>query len=158
MSIPNSIPAPIVETVLFQLIPLFLSATKGDREAARQAALERLGTYQPHDAMELTLAATIIGFSYHAEMARHQATDPKLSPNMMARMLKNEASMRREAERSRKELEKVQMARRARQEPVNPTPAPVRRQPVRPPALPAVPEAVLASVGWHRSAEGQTIH
>jgi hypothetical protein len=158
MSIPASIPDVIVETVLFQLVPMFLPAAKGDQKAARQAALARLSVYQPHDSMELTLAATIIGFSCHAEMARHEAADPNLSPDMLLRVLKSEASMLRAAERSRKELEKIQKTRRARPQRVWPEPAPVRREPERAPAKQAVSEAVLAAVGWHRGVEGQTIH
>src|SRR5947209_2897295 len=56
MSLPATLPQPILETILTRLLALFLKAAGGDQDAARQAARQMLAAYHPETEAELHLA------------------------------------------------------------------------------------------------------
>jgi len=105
-------PAAILETVLIRLAALFLTGAGGDITAARHAALQMLGAYQPETEAELRLAANIIGFGLQALEALAQASTPDLSITRVLRLRGSAVSLNREATKAQRGLDQLQKARR----------------------------------------------
>ncbi len=121
MPLPTSLPA----AILGRLALLFLSATAGDLTAARTAAAEMLGSYQPQTATELRLAANVISFSLHALEALSQAAHPDMSLTKVLRLRGSAVSLSRESHKAERHLLDLQQARCAGQpEPEAPDPTP----------------------------------
>jgi hypothetical protein len=124
-TLPATIPQAILETVLGRLALLFLTGAAGNLAAAREAAHQMLAAYNPRTAAELSLAAEIIGFSFHALEALAQAAGPDLSLNRVLRLRGSAVSLSREAHKSQRKLDQLQRAPATRQPAeVHPAPQP----------------------------------
>ena len=115
MSLPATIPAAIIETILAHLAPIFLLGAQGNQDAARQAALHLLISYKPRNEQELGLAADIISYSFHGLEALTQSAAPDTPLPRILRLRSGAVSLNREAHRCRKKLEALQ-----RSEPTEP--------------------------------------
>ena len=132
MSLIDTLPAAILDTVLGRLAVLFLTGAAGDLLTARDAARQMLAAYHPATPDELHLAAEIISFSAHALEALGQAASPDLSLNQKLRLRGSAVSLSRESHKSQRKLDQLQKARRtgatAQPDP-NPGPATRTRSP-----------------------------
>jgi hypothetical protein len=86
MSLPTTLPAAIVETILARLAILFLAGAHGDEAAARHAASEILASHHPETTAEHRLAANSISFGFHALEALSQAANPDMSMKKILRL------------------------------------------------------------------------
>ncbi len=111
MSLPATLSAFVLNTILARLAPLFMIGANGDAEAARHAALQMLGTYHPQTEAELTLAASIISFSLQALEALAQAAQPDLAVNRIIRLRGSAVSLSRESAKAQRSLTQLQKAR-----------------------------------------------
>jgi hypothetical protein len=111
MPLPKTLPAAILETILTHLATLFLTGAVGDTAAARHAAAQMLAAYNPENEAELRLAASIIGFSFHALEALSQATGPDLSLTRVLRLRGSAVSLSRESAKAERRLAQLQKAR-----------------------------------------------
>jgi hypothetical protein len=122
-TLPGTLPAAILDTILARLALLFLIGAKGDEAAARHAAAEMLASYQPQTTAELRLAANAISFSFHALEALSQSAHPDMSLNKILRLRGSAVSLSRESFKAERRLDEVQHARRAgHPEPQTPEP------------------------------------
>lgn len=112
MRFPAVLPAAVLDTVLTHLAALFLSGAGGDMVAASQAASQMLGAYHPETEDELRLAATIVGFSFHALEALGQAAEPAMSLTRILRLRGSAVSLSRESAKAERRLAQLQKARR----------------------------------------------
>ncbi len=132
MSLPTSLPAVILATILARLARLFLIGANGDQTAARHAASQMLAAYHPETEDEFSLAAEIISFAFHALDALSQAADPDMPLNQKLRLRGSAVSLSRESHKSQRKLDQLQKARRAGI-PTQPMQAPAPQpEPVRP--------------------------
>jgi hypothetical protein len=129
MPLPTTIPAAIIETILTRLAVLFLTGAAGDMTAARDAASQMLAAYHPETLEELTLAASIIGFSFQALEALSQAADPDKSLTRIIRLRGSAVTLSRESTKAATQLARLQKSRQ------QPSPAQPEIQPE--PAQPA---------------------
>jgi hypothetical protein len=123
MSLANSFPAAILETILIRLATLFLTGAGGDLTAARLAAAEMLADHHPHTAEELRLAAQIVSFSFHALEAPSQAAAPDLPLTRILRLRGNAVSLNRASDKAQRRLEQRPQARAQAAPPRPPEPA-----------------------------------
>ena len=107
-SLPVSIPAAIVETILLNLLGLFLPGAAGDATQARQAALHMLASFAPRNEQELCVAADTISFELHALQALRQSDEPDTPPAHVLRLRSGAVSLQREARQVRQELRRMQ--------------------------------------------------
>ena len=107
-----TLPAPIVETILTRLAGLFLVGAAGDSIAARHAAAQMLAAYHPETEAELSLAAHIVGCSFHALDALGQAAAPDLSLTRVLRLRGSAVSLSRESHKAQRRLDQLQKDRR----------------------------------------------
>jgi len=112
MPFPATLPSAIFETILTHLATLFLTGAAGDTTAARHAASQMLAAYNPETEAELRLAATVIGFSFHALEALSQATDPEMSLTRVLRLRGSAVSLSRQSANAERRLMQLQKARR----------------------------------------------
>jgi hypothetical protein len=126
MSLAALFPAAVLETILIRLTPLFLVGAGGETTAARQAAVQTLGSYRPETEDELRLAANVIAFGLHALEALGEAADPDLSMTRVLRLRGSAVSLSRESTKAQLRLDQLQKARQQNRqaEPVEPPPAP----------------------------------
>jgi hypothetical protein len=123
--IPATIPQAILDTILGRLAPLFLVGAAGNPAIARDAAHQMLAAYNPQTAAQLSLAAEIVGFSFHALEALGQAADRDLSLNRILRLRGSAVSLSREAHKSQRKLDQLQRAHAIQpQAEVHPSPQP----------------------------------
>lgn len=108
MSLPASIPAAIIETLLLNLLPLLLQGANGNRDAARHAALQLLAAYAPRNEQELCLIGAIVSFDLHAGESLARALDPDIPIARALRLRGSAASLSREAHHYRKEIRLLQ--------------------------------------------------
>jgi hypothetical protein len=127
MSLLATLPAAILETILIRLTALFLIGAGGDSTAARHAAVQMLGAYQPHTEDELRLAANIIGFSFHALEALGQAAAPDLPLTRILRLRGSAVSLSRESAKADRRLVQLRKARQQAQ-PAETQPEPAQPQ------------------------------
>jgi len=137
MPLPTTIPAAIIETILTRLAALFVTGAAGDMTAARDAASQMLAAYHPETLAELTLAASIISFTFQALEALSQAADPDKSLTRIIRLRGSAVTLSRESTKAATQLAQLQKSRH------QPSPAQPEIQPE--PAQPA-PEAETAVV------------
>lgn len=102
------VPAAILDAVLIHLAPLFLKAANNDPVVAREAAHQLLLAYHTDTEAELTLAAEIVGFSFHALDALGQSAEPDLSLTRQIRLRGSAVSLSREAHKARRKLAQLQ--------------------------------------------------
>lgn len=126
MSLVANLPAPVVETILTRLAALFHAGANGDLAAARHSAAQMLGAYNPQTEDELSLAATIISFSFHALEALDQAAAPDMPVPRILRLRGSAVSLSRESEKARRRLTQLQ---KARQQNTETQPEPTQQQP-----------------------------
>ncbi len=135
MSLSATLPQAILDTIVAHLAILFLTAA-GDDTAARSAARQMLAAYHPETAEELSLAAEIISFSFHALEALGQAANPELSLSRTIRLRGSAVSLSRESHKARRRLEQIQRARQTaaqapqaqKPQPAQPNPDPAAQQ------------------------------
>jgi hypothetical protein len=127
MSLPPSLPTPILETVLTRLAALFLAGAGGDTTAARHAASQMLAAYHPRTPDELRVAANIVIFSFQALEALAQACTPDISITRILRLRGGAVSLSREAAKAERHLGQLQKAPQqpiqAQQPEIQPAPA-----------------------------------
>ena len=111
-----SLPGALLATILDRLAILFLTGAGGDLAAARQAAISMLMAHHPGSEDELTVAAEIISFGFHALDALGQCADPTLSVNQKLRLQGRAVSLSRESHKARHRLDQMKKA------PPSPTP------------------------------------
>jgi len=90
-----------------------------------------LAAHTPETVAELTLAAEIIGFGFHALEALGQAADPKLPLNKILRLRGSAVSLSREAHKAQRKLDQLQRTRATQQPAAShsvPQPEPTRDQ------------------------------
>ena len=132
----------ILDTVLGRLALLFLAGAGDDMTVARHAAGRLLIAYKVETEEELSLAAEIISFSYHALAALCQAMEPDLSLNKVIRLRGSAVSLSREAHRNQRKLDQLQRDRRtAASAPLPETSAP----PLATPDAPAINQATAVN-------------
>jgi hypothetical protein len=128
MSLAETLPAAVVETILTRLAALFLAGAAGDMTAAREAAAQTLASYNPRTEDELRLAANIIGFSSHALEALSQAAAPDMPLARIVRLRGSAVSLSRESFKAQRRLDRLRSTRREdiqaepRAEPAEPAP------------------------------------
>jgi hypothetical protein len=105
------LPAVILDTILDRLARLFLSGAQGDEAAARDAAVHMLAAYNPQSEDELRLAASTIGFSFHALEALGQATTPDMPITRILRLRGSAVSLSRESHKAERRLDQLRNAR-----------------------------------------------
>jgi hypothetical protein len=138
MSLATSLPAVILATILARLARLFLTGAGGDLNAARNAASQMLAAYHPETEDELSLAAEVISFAFHALDALSQAADPDMSLNQKLRLRGSAVSLSRESHKSQRKLDQLQKARRTGIA----TPAPKAQAPQPEPVQPKIDNPV----------------
>jgi hypothetical protein len=116
VSLPITLPATaitpaILDTVMGHLAPHFLIATNGDLQAARDAAGHLLAAYNAETEAELSLAAEIVTFSFHALEALGEAAAPDLPLNKKLRLRGSAVSLSRESHKAQRKLDQLQRAR-----------------------------------------------
>jgi hypothetical protein len=111
MSLPATLPAAILETILTGLAALFLTGANGDTAAARHAASRMLGACHPETEDELRLAANIVGFSFHALEALSQAAAPDIPLTRIMRLRGSAVSLSRESAKTERRLAELRKAR-----------------------------------------------
>ena len=126
MSLPSTIPAATLETILNRLASLLLDGAKGDIQAARDAASQSLAGYHPQTEDELRVAANIICFSLHALEALAQASEPGMPITRILRLRGSAVSLNRESAKAERRLEQL---RKARHQPVQAEAQPEPAQP-----------------------------
>ena len=125
MSLPSTIPAALLETILIRLATLLLAGANGNMEAARQAAANTLAAYHPQTEDEVRLAANIVCFGLQALEALAQASEPDLAITRILRLRGSAVSLSREAGKAERRLEQLKTARQQQiQAEPEPEPAP----------------------------------
>ena len=114
MSPPQSatIPAAILETIVFHLAALFLTGAGGDINAARDAARHMILAYHPETEAELRLAANLISHSFQSLEALGQAATPDMPFARVMRLRGSAVSLSRESHKAEHRLQQLQKARR----------------------------------------------
>ena len=112
MSLPTTLPAAVVETILTRIAPLFLIGAANNPEAARQAAAHMLAAYHPETTEELRLAAHIVAFSFQSLEALSQAATPDMSLTRVLRLRGSAVTLTRESAKAQRHLDQLQHARR----------------------------------------------
>ena len=143
MSIATLIDPAILDTVLGRLALLFLAGAGDDMTLARHAAGRLLIAYKVETEEELSLAAEVISFSYHALAALSQAMEPDLSLNKIIRLRGSAVSLSREGHRNQRKLDQLQRDRRAA---ASAPPAETTAPPLATPDAPAIDQAVGLNV------------
>jgi len=159
MSLATSIPAAIFETIVGNLVRLFLTGTGGDPVAAHRAASHMVAVHHPETEDELYLAADIVSFGFHALNALGQAAEPDLPLTRQLRLRGSAVSLSRQSHKARHKLEQLQKLRMAGVA-VQPSEAPdPPQEPVPPPveqpasfARPAPP--IVARTGGQNWSKG----
>lgn len=105
------LPDAFFRTILEQIAVLLLRGACGDMEAARQASVATLNTYDPRTEAEFRLAARILSCSLEAGEALAQAADPEMPLTRVMRLRSNAVALNREAEKAERRLEKLRAAR-----------------------------------------------
>ena len=136
MSLPTTIPAALLETILLRLATLLLPGANGDMEAARQAAIHTLAAYHPQTEDELRLAANIVCFGLQALEALAQASGPDLPITRVLRLRGSAVSLSREAGKAERRLDQLKTARQPAQ--AEPEPAPVQPESTQPEPRPEI--------------------
>jgi hypothetical protein len=151
-SSPGYSPAPIYETILTGLIPLFLIAAGNNQAAARHAAAHMLSAYRPETNDELRLAANIVAFSFQALEALGQAAAPDLPVTRVLRLRSSAVALSRESAKAERRLALLQKARQQPQpepqpEAVEPAakPQPIAARPAAPPQAHAEQDRRIAA-------------
>lgn len=129
MSLPTTLPAAILETILIRLAGLFLAGAGGDISAARHAASHMLAAYHPGTEDELRVAANIVIFSFQALEALGQAAAPDMPLTRILRLRSGAVSLSREAAKAERRLTELQKARR---QAVTVQPAAIQTEPAKP--------------------------
>ena len=112
MSLPTTLPAAVVETILTRIAPLFLIGAANNPEAARQAAAHMLAAYHPETTEELRLAANIVAFGFQSLEALSQAATPDMSLTRILRLRGSAVTLSRESAKAQRHLDQLQHARR----------------------------------------------
>ena len=112
MSLPTTLPAAVVETILTRIAPLFLIGAANNPEAARQAAAHMLAAYHPETTEELRLAANIVAFGFQSLEALSQAATPDMSLTRILRSRGSAVTLSRESAKAQRHLDQLQHARR----------------------------------------------
>jgi hypothetical protein len=113
MSLPASLPAAILDTILGHLALLFLSGAGGDMDVACHAAARMLAAYQPETEHELHLAAQVISLSLHTLEALGQAATPDMPLTKILRLRGSAVSLSRESHKAQRRLDDLRTARDA---------------------------------------------
>jgi hypothetical protein len=111
MSLPTTLPAAVLGTILERVALLFLSGAAGDMQAAREAAEQMLASYQPQTVYELRIAAQAITFSFHALEALSQASTPDMPMTKILRLRGSAVSLSRESHKAERRLDQLQKPR-----------------------------------------------
>jgi hypothetical protein len=127
MSLPTSIPAAILETILAGLATVFLAGAGGDQAAARNAASHMLAAYGPENEDELRLAAHIVSFSFQALDALAGAAAPDTPVARILRLRGSAIGLGRQANKAEHRL--IQLQKTRKQVPIEATPEPVQPTP-----------------------------
>jgi hypothetical protein len=104
---PATITAAFLDKLLTLLAPLFLTATGGNVEAARDAVRSTLASYHARTDTELRLIALIIAFGFGALDALGKAAGPDLSLNQVMRLRSNATSLSRAGHQNQAVLDKL---------------------------------------------------
>jgi hypothetical protein len=112
MSLATSFPAAVLETILIRLAALFLTGAGGDIAGARHAASQMLVAYHPETEDELSLAASIIAFSFQALEALAQAAAPDIPLTRILRLRSGAVSLSRESAKAERRLIQLQKTRK----------------------------------------------
>lgn len=131
-----SIPAPILETIIARLAPLFLAGARGDLGSARAAAGHLLASYGTETIEELRLAANIVTLGFHFLEALGQASMPDMPITRIIRLRSGAVALSRECRKTEQQLERLRKTRNApalapHPKPAAPTPGePIITKPV----------------------------
>jgi hypothetical protein len=149
MSLPKTLPAAVLETILTRLAALFLAGAAGDTAAAREAAAQMLSAYTPQTEDELRLAANTIGFSFHALEALGQAAGPDMPLAKILRLRGSAVSLSRESFKAQRRLDQLQKARREGipAQPAETQPEPTQPEPKIEKALDLIEDTRTVAVG-----------
>ena len=112
MSLPSSIPAAVLETVLIRLAALFIAGANGDMAAAHDAAHHTLTAYHPETETELRIAANIISFGFQCLEALAQAAAADMPLTRVLRLRGSAVTLSRESSKAERRLSELQTARR----------------------------------------------
>jgi hypothetical protein len=107
MSQPALATAAFLDRILALLAPLFLAATGGDIEAARDAVRSTLASYQIRTDAELRLVALVIAFGFGALDALGKAASPELSLNQVMRLRSNATALSRAGHQNQAVLDRL---------------------------------------------------
>ena len=124
MPLANTLPAPLVQTILTRLAVHFLVGSGDDMPTARLAAAEMVGAYDPQNQTELALAASIVSFTFQALEALSQAASPDIPITRVLRLRGSAVSLSRESEKAQRRLTQLQKTQ------PQALPAPVQQEPI----------------------------
>jgi hypothetical protein len=112
MSLFPNVTRVFLDTIIMRLVPWFLTVADGSLEAARQAALSLLASYNVETEEEIRLAAEITSFSFSALAALSSSLDPDLPINAVIRLRGSANALHRSAHQCQRTLDKLRKERR----------------------------------------------
>ena len=107
MSLFPAVTAVFLETIIARLTPWFLHAACGSLQAAREAALSMLASYDVRTEEEIRLAAEIASFGFDALDALGRSMDPDLPLNAVLRLRGSASSLHRSAHQCQRALDRL---------------------------------------------------
>jgi hypothetical protein len=99
--------AAFLDRIITLLAPLFLAATGGDVEAARDTVRVTLASYNARNDTELRLAALIVAFGFGALDALGKAVNPGLSLDQVMRLRSHATALSRAGHQNQAVLDKL---------------------------------------------------
>jgi hypothetical protein len=102
-----------LDKILTLLAPLFLTATGGDVNAARETVLATLENYQARNDNELRLAALVVMFGFGVLDALSKAADPALSLDQVMDLRDNATALSQAGDRAQTALDGLRRRRLA---------------------------------------------
>jgi hypothetical protein len=112
MSLFPNVTRVFLDTIVMRLVPWFLTVADGSLEAARQAALSLLASYNVETEEEIRLAAEITSFGFSALAALSSSLDPDLPLNAVIRLRGSANALHRSAHQCQRTLDKLRKERR----------------------------------------------
>jgi hypothetical protein len=100
-----------LDRILTLLAPLFLAATSGDMEAARETVRALLADYGARTDSELRLAALVVSFGFGSLDALSKAANPALSLDEVMDLRDNATALSKAGDHCQTALDKLQRQR-----------------------------------------------
>jgi hypothetical protein len=109
----NAMTPAFLDKILTLMAPLFVTATGGDVEAARETVRATLASYQARNDNELRLAALVVMFGFGVLDALSKAADPALSLDQVMDLRDNATALSQAGDRAQTALDALRRRRLA---------------------------------------------